>query len=157
MDKLKVLFLCNHNSARSQMTEGLLRHYYGGRYEAFSAGSNPTRVHPLAIKVMDEIGIDISMQRSKSIEEFRNKDIDIVVSVCQSSAREVCIFCTSPLVKGRPKIVTEVLPGAKNYIHHPFNDPSDVEGDEEQRIAAFRVIRDEIRAWLKNNFTVENQ
>ncbi|MCJ7425026.1 arsenate reductase ArsC, partial [Candidatus Bathyarchaeota archaeon] len=85
MNKMKVLFLCEHNSARSQMAEGLLRHLYGEKYEVFSAGSNPTRVHPLTIKVMAEIGIDISKQTSKSIEEFRNKEIDLVVSVCRSS------------------------------------------------------------------------
>jgi arsenate reductase len=152
MDKLKVLFLCNHNSARSQMAEALLRHYYGERYEVFSAGSKPTQVNPLAIMVMAEIGIDISGQRSKGIEEFRNRDIDVVVSVCQSSAKEICEFCNSPLVMGRPEVVNEALPGAKKYLHHPFNDPSEVDGDEKQRIAAFRGVRDEIGVWIKENF-----
>ena len=87
---MKVLFLCEHNSARSQMAEGLLRHLYGEKYEVFSAGSNPTQVNPFAIKVMAEIGIDISKQYSKSIEEFRNKEIDLVVSVCRSSPKLMC-------------------------------------------------------------------
>jgi len=138
------------------MAEGLLRHYYGEKYDVFSAGSNPTRVHPLAIKVLAEVGVDISSQRSKSIEEFRNKGIDIVVSVCQSSVREVCAFCSSPLVSGRPKIIIDILPEAKKYIHHPFNDPSAVEGGEEQRIEAFRAIRDEIGTWIKGNFAGGN-
>ena len=90
MNKMRVLFLCEHNSARSQMAEGLLRHLYGEKYEVFSAGSNPTQVNPFAIKVMAEIGIDISKQTSKSIEEFRNKEIDLVVSVCRSSAKLMC-------------------------------------------------------------------
>ncbi len=85
MIKTKVLFLCTHNSARSQMAEGLLRHYYGDRYEAFSAGATPTKLNPLAVKVMEEIGIDISGQSSKSIEDFRGKDIDVVVTVCKNA------------------------------------------------------------------------
>jgi arsenate reductase len=134
------------------MAEGLLRHYYGEKYEVFSAGSTPTQVNPLAIQVMDEIGIDISQQRSKSIEEFRDKDIDIVVSVCKSSAKAICPFCASPLVKGRPEIITSILPKAKKFIHRPFENPSEVEGGEAERIAAFRKIRDEMRAWVIEDF-----
>jgi arsenate reductase len=152
VEKIKVLFLCNHNSVRSQMAEGLLRHYYGEKYEVFSAGSTPTQVNPLAIQVMVEIGIDISGHRSKSIEEFQDKDIDLVVSVCQSSAKAICLFCASPLVQGRPEIITSILPKAKKYIHRPFKDPSEVEGSEEEKIAAFRKIRDEIKAWVIEDF-----
>ena len=123
MSKVKILFLCTHNSARSQMAEGLLRHYYGEKFEVFSTGATPTRVNPFAIKVMAEIGIDISTQRSKSIDEFRGKDIDLVVSVCTSSARVTCPFCSSPLLGGRPEIIDETLLGAKRYLHHPFIDP----------------------------------
>ena len=119
MNKVKVLFLCTHNSARSQMAEGLLRQFYGEKYEVFSAGASPTRVNPLAIQVMGEIGIDISGQRSKSIEEFRGKDIDLVVSVCESSVRVICPFCSSPIVGDRPQIIGETLPGAKRYLHRP--------------------------------------
>jgi arsenate reductase len=152
MDKKKVLFLCTHNSARSQMAEGLLRHLYGGRYEVFSAGSTPTRVNPLAIKVLAEMGIDISKQRSKSIEEFRNRPIDLVVSVCKSSAKVVCAFCSSPLVGGRPEIINETLPDATRYLDHPFEDPSEVEGTDEEKFAAFRYARDEIKEWIVEYF-----
>lgn len=130
----------------------MLRHYYSDKYEVFSAGSTPTRVSPLAIKVLAEIGIDISNQRSKSIEEFRNRPIDLVVSVCKSSAKVVCAFCSSPLVGGRPEIITETLPDSKSYLDHPFEDPSEVEGTDEEKIAAFRHTRDEIKKWIKEYF-----
>lgn len=149
---MKILFLCTHNSARSQMAEGLLRHFYADKYEVFSAGSDPTSVNPLAIKVMAEIGIDISNQSSKSIEEFRDKDIDVVVSVCQSSAKLMCSLCSSPIVMGRPEIVNTTLPKAKHYLHHGFSDPSEVEGTEEEKTAAFRQTRDEIKKWILDTF-----
>lgn len=152
MGKITVLFLCTHNSARSQMAEGLLRHVYGEKYEVFSAGSTPTQVNPLAIRVMAEIGIDISGQRSKSIEEYRGKDINVVVSVCRSSPRLTCAFCSSPLVGGRPMIINETLPGAKRYIDHGFADPSEVEGSDEERLAAFRHTRDDIKKWIVDSF-----
>ena len=153
MSKLKVLFLCTHNSARSQIAEGLLRHYYDEKYEVFSAGSTPTQVNPFAVKVMAEIEIDISKQYSKSIEEFRNNEIDLVISVCKSSAKMVCAFCSSPIIGDRPEIIEETLPKAKHYLHYPFNDPSEVEGNEEQKIAAFRQTRDEIKKWILNYFS----
>jgi arsenate reductase len=81
MGKVRVLFLCTNNSARSQMAEGLLRHFYGERYEVHSAGATPTEVHHLAVKVLAEIGIDISRQRSKGIDEYRGWDFDVVVTV----------------------------------------------------------------------------
>lgn len=152
MNKMKVLFLCEHNSARSQMAEGLLRHLFGDRYEVFSAGSNPTQVNPFAIKVMAEIGIDISKQCSKSIEEFRNKEIDLVLSVCRSSAKLMCSLCSSPIVMGRPEIINTTIPGAKHYLHHGFNDPSEVGGNDEERINAFRRTRDDIKQWIIDNF-----
>lgn len=149
---MKVLFLCTHNSARSQMAEGLLRHFYGKKYEVFSAGASPTQVNPFTTKVMAEIGIDISKQTSKSIEEFRNVDIDLVVTVCRSSARAVCPFCSSPIMRGRPEIINETLPEAKRYLHHGFNDPSEVDGSDEEKIAAFRRTRDNIRKWILEYF-----
>jgi arsenate reductase len=152
MNKIKVLFLCTHNSARSQMAEGLLRHLYGGRYEVFSAGATPTRVNPLAIKVMAENGIDISKHRSKSIEEFRGKDIDLVVSVCESSVKVICPFCSSPIVGDRPQIIGEKLPGAKRYLHRPFSDPSEVEGSDEEKLTEFRHTRDGIKKWILDYF-----
>jgi len=134
------------------MAEGLLRHLYGEKYEVFSAGSNPTPVNPFAIKVMAEIGIDISKQYSKSIEEFRNKEIDLVVSVCQSSAKLMCSLCSSPIVLGRPKIVNTTIPGAKRYLHHGFNDPSEVGGSDEEKTMNFRRTRDGIKQWIIDNF-----
>ena len=152
MSKMKVLFLCAHNSARSQMAEGLLRHFYGEKYEVFSAGASPTKVNPLAIEVMAEIGVDISKHTSKSIEEFRDKDLDLVVSVCTSSTRVVCPFCSSPIIRGRPEIVEETLPGAKRYLQHGFSDPSEVEGSDEEKTAAFRRTRDDIKKWILDYF-----
>jgi len=151
MNKIKVLFLCTHNSVRSQIAEGLLRHFYGEKYEAFSAGSSLTQVHPYAIKVMAEIGIDISKQTSKSIEEFRNKEIDLVVSVCRSSTRVVCPFCSSPIIGDRPEIIHQKLPGAKHYLQQSFDDPSEV--DEKDKVEAFRRTRDEIKKWLLAYFS----
>ncbi len=152
MKKMKVLFLCEHNSARSQMAEGLLRHLYGEKYEVFSAGSNPTHVNPFAVKVMAEIGIDISKQYSKSIEEFRNKEIDLVVSVCQSSAKLTCSLCSSPTVMGRPEIINTTIPGAKHYLQHGFNDSSEVDGSDEEKTMAFRRARDDIKQWIIDYF-----
>ena len=152
MNKMKVLFLCEHNSARSQMAEGLLRHLFGDKYEVFSAGSNPTQVNPFAIKVMAEIGIDISKQYSKSIEEFGNKEIDLLVSVCRSSAKLLCSLCSSPIVMGRPEIINTTIPGAKQYLHHGFDDPSEVEGSDEEKLNAFRRTRDDIKQWVIDNF-----
>jgi arsenate reductase len=134
------------------MAEGLLRHLYGDKYEVFSAGSNPTQVNPFAIKVMVEIGIDISKQYSKSIEEFRNKSIDVVVSVCQSGAKLICSLCSSPIVMGKPEIINTTIPGAKRYLHHGFNDPSEVDGNDKEKTAVFRRIRDDIRTWIIDNF-----
>ncbi len=151
MTRMKVLFLCTHNSARSQMAEGLLRHYYGDRYEVFSAGATPTQIRPLAIKAMAEIGIDISKQYSKSIEEFRGKDIDLVVTVCKSTPRLSCPFCSSPVTGRRPEIIRETLPEAR-FLEHGFDDPSEVEGSEEEKVAAFRRVRDEIKEWILDYF-----
>jgi arsenate reductase len=152
MKKMRVLFLCEHNSARSQMAEGLLRTLYPETYAVFSAGATPTNVHPLAVRVMAEMGIDISQQVSKSIDEFRDKDIDLVVSVCRESAKLTCSLCSSPLVMGRPEIVNTSIPGAKPYLHHGFDDPSEAEGSDEERTEAFRRTRDEIRKWIIEKF-----
>ncbi|HAF70618.1 MAG: Arsenate reductase [Acetothermia bacterium 64_32] len=133
--KKKVLFICTHNSARSQMAEGLVNARYGDRFEAKSAGIKPTGVHPLAIKVMAELGIDISHQHSKSIEEFLGQEFDYVVTVCDH-AKETCPF----------------FPGAKEYLHAGFPDPAAAEGTEEERLAAFRRVRDGIARWLEETF-----
>jgi len=132
--KKTVLFLCTHNSARSQMAEGLLRLLYGNRYEAFSAGVEPTHVHPAAIQVMNEIGVDMSNHRSKSIEEFQEKTFDYVVTVC-SHAKETCPF----------------FPG-KQVLHQGFDDPAAFASSSDETIQKFRNIRDEIHEWIKQTF-----
>jgi arsenate reductase len=101
---------------------------------------------------MAEMGIDISGQTSKSIEEFRNKDIGVVASVCKSSARVICPFCSSPLISGRPEIIDTTLPGAKHYVHHGFDDPSEMDGNGEEKLAAFRRTRDAVKDWMIDYF-----
>ena len=130
---MRVLFLCTHNSSRSQMAEGLLHTRGGAAYEVFSAGTEPRVVHPLAIKVMQEIGIDISDHRAKSLEEFRDQPpMDLVVTVCDEAA-EACPY----------------FPNARHQVHWGFPDPSRVEGSEEERLAAFRHIRDLIATRIR--------
>ncbi len=133
--KRRVLFLCTHNSARSQMAEGLLRALYGDRYEVASAGTEPTAVRPEAIAVLREIGIDISHHRSKSVEAFRHQAFDVVVTVCDH-ARETCPF----------------FPGARRYLHRNFPDPAAVRGTEAERLQAFREVRDALKAWIQEVF-----
>ncbi|MDQ2903416.1 MAG: arsenate reductase ArsC [Chloroflexota bacterium] len=130
LQQMRVLFLCTHNSSRSQMAEGLLRTRGGAAYDVFSAGTQPRVVHPLAIKAMQEIGIDISDHRAKSLEEYREQPpMDLVITVC-SEAAEACPY----------------FPNARHQVHWGFPDPSRVEGSEEERLAAFRHIRDLIAA-----------
>ena len=155
MTKQKILFICTHNSARSQMAEALLRHIYGDKYEAYSAGTNPTKINPYAIKVLSELGIDATKQYSKGLEEYSETEIDLAVAVCQNSAKTVCTLCSSPLSMNRPLIVNAKLHKTKNYIIHGFEDPSEIEGSEEEKLAAFRRIRDEIKAWLTEYFAEE--
>ena len=127
----RVLILCTGNSARSQMAEGLLRHDAGNLYEVSSAGTNPSRVRPEAIAAMHEIGIDISAHHSKSVEEFANQGFDYVITVCDN-AKESC----------------PVFPAKTKRIHWSIEDPSAVTGTDEQKLAAFRRIRDDLRARL---------
>ncbi|MEN8155022.1 MAG: arsenate reductase ArsC [Acidobacteriota bacterium] len=129
--KKKILFICTHNSARSQIAEGLTNHFFGDRWEAFSAGTEATFVKPPAIKVLKELGIDISHHRSKLITEFRGEQFDLVVTVCDS-AKENCPY----------------FPGAKKYIHYSFKDPSDTKGSEEDVLRSFRDSREKIKKWL---------
>lgn len=128
---MRVLILCTGNSARSQMAEGLLRNDFGDRLRVDSAGSKPGTVRPEAIAVMAEVGIDISGHRSKHVDEFAGEQFDVVITVCDH-AREVC----------------PVFPGAPRVVHRSFDDPAAVEGDEAARLAVFRRVRDEIRAWM---------
>ena len=132
-DRKRVLILCTGNSARSQMAEGLLRHLAGNRFEVASAGVAPTRVRPEAITVMREIGVDISQQHSKSVDEFAGQEFDYVITVCDN-ANEQC----------------PVFPGKTERIHWSFDDPAAAEGDEESRRAVFRRVRDEILDRLRN-------
>ncbi len=129
MRKIWVLFLCTHNSARSQMAEGLLRHLAGDRFEVYSAGTEATFVRPEAISVMAELGIDISGQESETLDRYLDEPFDHVVTVCDD-ANEAC----------------PVFPGAKNRLHWSFRDPSRAIGSDEERLGAFREVRDEILA-----------
>lgn len=131
MSKKSVLILCTGNSARSQMAEGLLKHMCAGKYDVFSAGTEPSVVRPEAIKVLKELNLDISKYRSKSVDEFEGKEIDYVLTVC-SNARRSC-----------PR-----FPAKTNIVHKSFEDPAEVQGDEEIRLNAFRKARDEINLYL---------
>ncbi len=130
-DKKKVLFLCTHNSARSQMAEGLLRAMYPDRYEAYSAGVVATSVDPRAVRAMLEIGIDISAQRSKSSQEFQDTIFDLAVTVCDR-AKQACPICSTEL-----KLPSK-SPRAREVIHKSFADPAAVSGSEEEQLEAFR-------------------
>jgi arsenate reductase len=130
-DKKRVLILCTGNSARSQMAEGLLRHDARDRFEVLSAGTKPSRVRPEAITVMRELGIDISGNRSKHVDEFAEQKFDYVLTVCDN-ANQSCPAFTGQAIR----------------IHHNFDDPAAFEAPEEERLALFRRVRDEIRAYL---------
>lgn len=126
---MRVLFLCTHNSSRSQMAEGLLRRHGGPAFQVFSAGTQPRTVHPLAIRAMQEVGIDISNHSAKGIDVFAaGPPMDLVITVCDE-AQEACPF----------------FPNARHQVHWGFPDPSRVTGSEEERLAAFRHIRDLIK------------
>ena len=130
--KKRVLILCTGNSARSQMAEGLLRHDAGDCYEVHSAGTNPGIVRSEAVAVMQELGIDISGHRSKHVNEFDGQQFDCVISVCDN-AMENC----------------PVFPGAGKRMHRSFEDPAALRGAEIDRLALFRRVRDELRAYLR--------
>jgi arsenate reductase len=132
--KRRVLILCTGNSARSQIAEGLLRNDAGDRFEVESAGTNPAGVRPEAIAVMEEVGIDISRQRSKNVSEFGGQQFDVVLTVCDH-AREAC----------------PVFFGDARRLHRGFDDPAAVQGSDEQRLAAFRRLRDDLREYLRNH------
>ena len=133
---MRVLFLCTHNSSRSQMAEGLLRARGGDRYQVFSAGTHPRAVHPLAVKAVAELGIDISEQaghRAKGIEAFdAEPPVDLVVTVCDEAAEDCPYF-----------------PGARRQEHWGFPDPSTVTGSVGERLAVFRRVRDAIAARIE--------
>lgn len=133
--KPSILVLCTGNSARSQMAEGLLRSHLGDRFDVFSAGTQPSIVRPEAIAVLAEVGIDISGNRSKSVNEFDGRDIDYVLTVCDN-AKENCPY----------------FPAKTRLVHHAFDDPAEIEGDPETRVESFRNVRDKIEVYIKSDF-----
>ena len=135
MAKTKVLFICTANAARSQMAEGLLRARYGDRYEAYSAGTRQSRVSTRAIAVMQEIGIDISGHRSKTLQEYAGATFDIAVTLCDN-AHAAC----------------PIVPGATKTIHHGFTDPHLTPGTDDEILTVYRNVRDEIAAWIDEFF-----
>jgi arsenate reductase len=130
---MKILILCTGNSARSQMGEGLLRSLSKGAIEAHSAGTHPSRLNPLAIEAMREVGIDISGHRSKSVEEFAGQRFDVVITVCDR-ARESC----------------PIFPGAPERLHWSYPDPAAADGSHEEKLRAFRDVRDDLRLKLQS-------
>jgi arsenate reductase (thioredoxin) len=133
--KSRIIFVCTANAARSQMAEGLLRAKYGDRYEVFSAGTRQAKVSTSAIAVMQEIGIDISHHRSKTLDEFRGVSFDTAVTLCDN-AHAIC-----PIVSG-----------AKKTIHHGFADPHMIPGSDETILDGYRRVRDEIARWIDGEF-----
>jgi arsenate reductase len=128
--------LCTHNSARSQMAEGLLRYLAGDRFEVTSAGTEATHVRPLAIKAMGEIGVDISAQESKTLDRYLGRPFDYVITVCDD-AKESCPH----------------FPGAAARRHWSLEDPSQAAGSEQERLAVFRRVRDELRCRIERELT----
>ena len=138
--KKRVLFLCTHNSCRSQMAEGLVNHFLGDRFEAFSAGTEATRVNPLAARVMAELGIDLAAHRSKTLDEFVSHPFDYVITLC-GDANEKC-----PLFFG----------GVQRE-HIGFDDPSRLKGKEENVLPEYRRVRDEIKERISQFLLGANQ
>ena len=130
--KRRVLFLCVHNGARSQMAEGLLRARAGDSFDVHSAGNAATAVRPLAVRAMAELGIDIGGQRSKSVDEYAGQRFDYAITVCDD-AKEACPY----------------FPGAATQIHWRFDDPAAATGSEDERLAVFRRVRDEINEHIE--------
>jgi arsenate reductase len=129
----KVLFICTHNSARSQIAEALLNHRAGSKFEAFSAGTEPTEINPWVVKALAEQGFDISGQKSKHINDFLVKEFDLVVTLCDS-AKEAC----------------PIISGVKQMIHKSFTDPSTFEGTSDKILDKVREVRNMINDWLEN-------
>ena len=139
MNKEKILFICTGNSARSQMAEGFVNNLFHNKYTAYSAGTDPSKVNSLAIQVMSELGIDISHHKSKSLNEMLDKEFDFIITVCDK-ANQTC----------------PVFPNKANQIHIAFDDPSSIQGSDEQRLLVFRRVRDEIKEWI-SEFLAELQ
>ncbi len=135
MTKTTILFICSHNAARSQMAEAIANKMFGDRLEASSAGSSPTDINPYSIAVMKEIGIDISKNRAKHLNEFAGKRFDYAVTLC-SDDEDFCPF----------------FPDAQEHLHHSVNEPIGSAKTEEGRLAAMRSMRDGILAWIRTTF-----
>jgi arsenate reductase len=133
MEKARVLFLCTGNSARSQMAEGLLRHLAGDRFDVSSAGIQPKGLNSLAVRAMQEIGIDISNHWSKDVSQFLGQNFSYVITVCDK-AKESC----------------PVFPSKARRLHWSFKDPAEAEGPEGERLAVFRQVRDEIASYIRD-------
>jgi arsenate reductase (thioredoxin) len=134
----KILFLCTHNSCRSQMAEALVNHDLGDHWQAFSAGTTPAHPHPLALKVLAELGIDHSAATSKHLDTFLDHGIDLAITLCGNAAKNCPVYI-----------------GAKRTVHIGFDDPAAAEGDEDQVLPFFRRVRDEIRSKIEeylNNY-----
>jgi arsenate reductase len=138
--KRTILFICTHNAARSQMAEGYLRARYGDRFDAFSAGTTPTEVHPATVAVMAELGIDISAQRSKGLAKFMQQEMDVAVTVCDTSGGTCPMF-----------------PWARETIHAVFPDPLAAAGEREEVLGTFRQVRDAISSWIEYFVEARNQ
>ena len=137
-DKMRVLFICTANAARSQMAEGLLRTKYGTRFDVFSAGTHPSRVSARAIEVMNEIGIDISHQKSKTLDEISDMTFDLAVTLC-NNAHRMCPVVTC----------------AKETIHQGFPDPHLTPGSDEDILNGYRDVRDMIATWIDAMFGID--
>lgn len=134
-DRLRVLFICTHNSARSQMAEAWLRHVAGERIDVHSAGTEATHVRPLAVRAMAEVGLDISQQESKTLERYLGQQWDYVITVCDE-ANEAC----------------PMFPGGRERLHWSFPDPSKATGADEQQLVVYRQVRDAIRKRIDEFF-----
>ncbi len=133
-ERHRMLFLCTHNSARSQMAEGLLRHLGGDRFEAFSAGSEATHVRHLATRAMAELGIDISKQESRTLDRYLQEPFEYVITVCDQANASCPIF-----------------PGGKARLHWSLPDPSQAQGSEDEQLAVYRQVRDDLRMRIEQD------
>lgn len=130
--QLRVLFLCTHNSARSQMAEGWLRRLAGDRHEVHSAGTGASHVRPLAIRAMAEVGVDISGHESKTLDRYLNQSWDYVITVCDAANASCPVFS-----------------GGRRRLHWSFPDPSKATGNEAEQLAAYRQVRDAIKTHVE--------
>jgi len=133
--KKRILFICTHNSARSQMAEAFLKTLFPEKFETYSAGTQPGKLNPFVVKAMGEVGMDISGNYTKSVDEFKGDKFDFVVTVCDQ-AKETCPY----------------FPGAKDYLHRNFEDPSTFTGSEEEIMEKVRQVRDNIKNWVLETF-----